>query len=525
MRKFGWTIAAFVVFVGLFAWVMTKERGRVPEKEEVLSRLITNEADVSKIEVVKYEAAPPTTPADNPAAENAEAGPTTGTPEAENAVGAGTAQPGVKTTRMSLERHGDEWWLAEPLKGLVDPETAKTMVKAIVEMKPGVGKNVKLIKEFGLSSPTMEVTVSLKSGKKVAIKLGADTPVGSKIYATISDLPGVYYIPSSFRSDLSKDAASLRDKKLARFEKDKVTGVTFTNEKGTFVLEKQGEEKQKAVWRISQPGSYKGDEWSITSAFGKVADVEAKGFGDQPNNLSLYGLDKPRAQCKLQLKDGKTIEVLVGAQTRQKVKVSDYGDTMEDKDLVYAMRKGRPEVLLVETTLFDDLNKDLMALRDKHVLSIAAADVTSMKVERREGFGFSVLRAGEDWKMQSPQTGPADKMKVEDILGSAIDMEAIEFLAKAPDLRQVGLAAPSTAVTLRLKNGKSVTLKFGDTLQVGPETQYYCQTSDSDQVYKVGDMFLRGLPSKVDELKQGAMGMPMGSENMVIPMPDANAPR
>jgi len=497
--------------------VLTNERGRVPDKEEIFRGEIARSEDISKLEVIKYEVVP--APASSSPAENAEAGPTGSV--AQNAEAGEPGAPTTRETRLTIERRGDEWYLTQPVQGLVDPDTAKNMVKAIVELKPGVRENIQPTdKEFGLDHPNMAVIAHLKGGKQVKITLGAETPVGSKIFATITDKKGLYLVPTSFKTDMDKKPEALRDKKLARFDRDKVKQVTFISDKGTVEAVKERDLKGKAQWKIVKPGSYKGDEISITSSFGKAADVEAKDWAPNPNDLKAYGLDKPRAQCRIVTEDGKTIEILVGNETTAQVKTSEYADTTESKDLVYAMRKGRPEVLMVESTLFTDLNKDLLAFRDKRIVEFTRDDVLSLKVERRQGVSFSVLRAGDEWKLQSPETATADKYKIEDLIGDLVDMEAREYIEKAPDQRTVGLAAPQAAITLRLRGGKNLTVKFGDEVSGGVEKLVYCQLSSGTQMYKVTDQVLRALPLKIDDIKQGkAPKMDIGNS-----IPGAGAP-
>lgn len=510
MKRFAWTIAALVIFVGLLVWTLTKERGRVPEKEEVFRGEIASADDLTGIEVVKFE----TQPVDEEPSEEDEdedEGEAEDEAEAKDEDKAKDKHKDkdpnkrVETKRIAMQKRGDEWYLTKPFEGLIDPDTAKSMVKAIVELKPSVNKDVNPSgKEFELDNPTLEVTASLQSGKQIKITVGVDTPVGAKLFAKISDREGLFLLPSMFKTDLDKEPDKLRDKKLARFEKDDVTRVTFVNQNGTVTAEREKKDKDKDNWNITRPARYKGDEWSITSAFGKAGEVEAKEFADKPKDLKKFGLDKPRAQCKIELKDGKVIEVAIGKQIKKKVKASEYSDTEEEKELVWAMRKGRPEVLLVETTLFDDLNKNLMALRDKHILDIERDQVMAVKVARRKGLTFAVTRAGDDWMIQTPQTGKANKTKVDDILWDLTDLEAKEYLAKAPDMKAIGLAVPSTVITLKLSGDKSIKIKFGDEVKEGAETSYYCQTSESKQVYKVGDLALKDLPEDIEALKEGA---------------------
>ena len=526
MKRFKTSLIALVVLALLLVWILTNQRGRVPEAEEVFRRDIASADDLTKIEVITFE---------EPAAdedegdEDAADGEDADTDEDVDADGTDAAGPDsadktdededkadtrkrVEKTRVTIQKRGDEWYITHPYEGLIDPDSAESMSKAVIELKPDVREDADPASaEFGLDNPTMQVSFWLRSGNQTTVTLGEDTPVGAKIYAKISGKDGLFLMGTSFKSDMGKEPDTLRDKKLARFEKEEVVKASFTTKAGTVVAEKTTKNDED-VWSVTSPGDYKGDEWAITSAFGKVSEVEAKEFGKSPKDLKRYGLDKPRAQCKIELKDGKVFEVAVGKQITKKIKASEYADTEEEKDLVYAMRKGRPEVLLVENTLFDDLNKDLMALRDKHLLDIERDDVISLKVARKKGVSFLVARAGEEWSLRSPETGPANKSKVDDILWSLTDMEAREYVGKVADLKVIGLAVPSTTITIKLKSGDTLKVLFGDQVKDEADQVYYCQTSQSDQVYKVGDLALKDLPEKVEDLKPGAEGSsdPMG---------------
>ena len=91
-------------------------------------------------------------------------------------------------------------------------------------------------------------------------------------------------------------------------------------------------------------------------------------------------------------------------------------------------------------------------------------------------------------------------------VGDLTDLEAKEYVEKAPALSSIGLAVPGTVVTLRLRGGKQLKINIGDQVKKegSEETLYYCTTSDSQQVYKVGEMVVKDLPEKAEELKEEA---------------------
>lgn len=511
MRRFAVTLLALVVFAGMLVWVLTKERGRVAHKDEVFRGEITRAEDVTGIEVVTWKDAPaePEQAEGEADAEGKAGEDSKGKTKAKDKAKAKSDKPSrVADKRLVLEKQGDEWRLVEPLKGQADPEAVDKMITAIVELKPDVQEDVSpTSEEFGLDKPELDVIATLKGGKQLKISLGKNTQVGAKIYAQISDRPGLYMVPAMFRTDLDKTPESLQDKKLARFEKDDVTGATFVGEKGTVVASREQEgtgTDKKVQWTITSPGNYRGDEWAFSSGINRIADTVAKEIIGSPKELKEYGLDKPRVRCTVQLKDGKSVEVSIGKEIKKKLPTYEGSPTEEEQDLVYAMRKGRPEVLLVEKLVLTDLDKDVMDLRDKKIIDLKKDDVLALDVKRREGLSFSAQRTGETWTLQTPEVTKAKQTKIDDILWDLTDLEAREYVDKAPDLKAIGLAVPSTVVTLKLRGKKELKINIGDKVakEGAGEPLYYCSTSESNQVYKIGEMVVRDLPEKVSDLKE-----------------------
>ena len=75
MRKFAGTIAALLVFVVLLVWVMTQERGRVPDKEELLAKEVIKAGGIVGIEAIKYDLASIVNAGKDKEEESAEASP------------------------------------------------------------------------------------------------------------------------------------------------------------------------------------------------------------------------------------------------------------------------------------------------------------------------------------------------------------------------------------------------------------------------------------------------------------------
>ena len=88
MRKFGRVIIAGAVLVLLLGWVLLKDRGRVADKDEVFGLKIEQCAAL---------------------------------------------QVKTPTLNLALRKEGDQWVLAEPVKGWADKDAAERAVKAGVK--------------------------------------------------------------------------------------------------------------------------------------------------------------------------------------------------------------------------------------------------------------------------------------------------------------------------------------------------------------------------------------------------------
>jgi len=453
--RYRYTIGAALIFVGLLAWVLVRERGRVPEKGEIFG------LDVKR--VTRLEIHPKNGPA------------------------------------VTLEKKGNQWWIMAPFKGWADKDEVERIARTICELKPDRRpEEDPNKKEYGLNEPEIVAKMWYDGGKrKVEIAIGAETPVGSQRYAKIEGHKGLFLVSSFVKTDLEKKPEDLRDKKLAHYDRDKVTKIALNNSHGSFELTSKVESEDKKTWYLTNPISTKADRWTVDTLLTRPGEVEAKAFEELPKDLSKVGLKKPAIKLVLTPQEGKPVTILVGKKVKKMVK-KEWGEGEEEKEVVYAMTEGRPELLLVEASFFDDLNKDLMGLRDKHVVEFDRDEVVGIKVQRRKGLDFTVAKRGDTWYLDAPEAGKAKQTKIDDILWDLEDLETSQFIEKPEDLKQYGLAVPQTVVTLSMRDGKKIKILFGDKTK---DNNYYCKTSESDTVYVVSDLLLSGLPEKVDDIK------------------------
>ncbi|NPV48379.1 MAG: DUF4340 domain-containing protein [Armatimonadetes bacterium] len=468
MKHHSRLIIAGLVFVGLLVWALTQERGRVPQEGEAFG---IDAKTVSKLEIT------------------------------------GSDQ------KVVLEKQGEQWMLVEPIQGYADKDATERMVRAIAELKPSGtrdeidGQRVDLKDaKFGLDKPQLTAVMTYEGRKQVTLHIGKEAPGGAEFFASIEGRDKLYMVPASLRSDLTQKPEQLRDKTVVHFEDDKVKSVSLQYADKTIAFEKRGEGTE-AKWFLTQPYEAKGDEWNCKQVVEKLSGLKAEAFApDKPLPGQDPGFAKPTIKATITLKDGKQWVVNFGAKARLKVSdssptiVTDPKATGTEKDLVYVQLESRPETLLCLDTILSDLTKTDMDLRDKRIVELKRDQVEELRVERKKGVSFTVRKSPDGWQLTAPTTGRAKTTTVDDILWDVNELEAREFLGQQENLQQYGLAIPDTTITLKVK-GQSEPVKVLVGYAKG-EDGHYARTSQSDQVYVIGDALLLDLPKTIDDLKE-----------------------
>jgi len=447
--------------VGLLAWVLLRERGRVVEKGEIFRLQIT---EVSRLEVEG------------------------------------------KNHSYTLVRQGEEWWFREPFQGLAAASEAERAVRAVAALKPLKRENQDLTKpEFGLQDPQLTVTVTYRGDRSTVIKLGQQSPIGQKIFATISQDPeALFLIDQSFLSDVDRDPETMREKKLVqKVTIDNVTQVTVQRE-AEQVTANLVPLAQETSWQIVAPRALKADKTAVEGLVTSLSYAEALEFMPYTSeNLTATGLDKPRVAVTYTLKKGEPVTVYLGKEEQRTVKTTG-STTPTPQQVVYATRSGRPEILVMNVSVLNDLNKGLLDLRDKHILpDLKKEQITSLKAQREEGLNFSVMKSGAEWQVTAPRAGKAKSSKIDDVLYALVDLQATDYAVENDpnvDLAKYGLKLPQTTLTLGVEGRSAPIVLWIGAPVPGKTERFYLRTSLAHDVYEIDGALLRDLPQKAEDL-------------------------
>ena len=183
-------------------------------------------------------------------------------------------------------------------------------------------------------------------------------------------------------------------------------------------------------WRLLVPVTARGDRSRVDETLTTLTTARVdREIESAPTRLDQYGLDKPAAAVTLRLKDGRRLELQLGAKSPTGV-------------WVYAREAGKAAVFVVSDTVLRDVPRPLSEFRDKTVLAFGARQVTAFEVVTREGM-LAVEQVDGRWRLTRPVALAADTETVTAFLDKLQSTRIKEFVAESPkSLVPYGLERP-----------------------------------------------------------------------------------
>ncbi|MCJ7610983.1 MAG: DUF4340 domain-containing protein [Candidatus Aminicenantes bacterium] len=227
-----------------------------------------------------------------------------------------TAQAGsirVKSKDINWEaaaREG-EWFLQKPVAGLAQ----KTQIEAVLNTLSGLRakdfvseqKTGPDMKKFGLDKPDFEVAVSLPpAGQNIVFLV---RKMEDKVYVTTAASNKIVQAEEQLLTDLEKKPETLREKRAAVFNAWEADQLQIRRDGLSLAVSKQ----QGGQWIFLSGESGPADDSKVETFLRQVGNLEAAELIDTPGSPASYGLDKPRAEVKIQAQaeDGKKQETVL----------------------------------------------------------------------------------------------------------------------------------------------------------------------------------------------------------------------
>jgi len=248
---------------------------------------------------------------------------------------------------IRFEKKGGTWEILHPVRSGVDSFALSRLLNRLTGLKSLrlIAESPKDLSEFGLHQP--EVTMTFRAGDQDnTLLIGYISPIEKGYYVAKGGEGKVYFISGDDKRALDRPLLELRDKKLFTLKTDLVRRVIIERKGERWVLD-----KKDGRWIFEGHEDLKIDPEKVEVFVRPTLWAEAQSFEkEDATDLKPYGLDHPRGRVRLSDEE-KTEEILYGNEA--------------PPDRIFAMLKGKPQVVTVRKRLIEDLPQTKEDLAEK----------------------------------------------------------------------------------------------------------------------------------------------------------------
>lgn len=290
---------------------------------------------------------------------------------------------------------------------------------------------------------------------------------GTTILFLVFVLLGGYVYFTEFRGKEERQKQEEAKKKAFQVDEKDITEISLTYPDRTITGVKKGEKQ----WEMTSPSGIEADpdEWQQLASNVPRIEREDTIAQNGTQDLTPFGLKDPAVKVSAKTKDGKTLEILFGAENPKKT----YN---------YAKFPNNKDVFLTASNWPKTFTKNISDLRNKKVLEFEADDIEGVKIA--EGTKeLEAQKSGDNWQLKKPIGAKADSSEISTFVSSIRFTRANGFPDPPVDAKTAGLDPPVIKITLH--DGKAKTdrvLLLGKTSEAD---KYYARDASRDVIFIV----------------------------------------
>ena len=244
--------------------------------------------------------------------------------------------------------------------------------------------------------------------------------------AVILVVLAAFYYVYEIRLGPERERADARKGRLFTAEPGDVAAVEVKRGADVLKFQREGD-----TWRMLVPVATRADRGAVDELITSVVTAKAdREIAASPASLAEYGLDAPKAEVSLTLKDGKTVGLQLGGKNPTGV-------------WVYGREDGKSAVLALPDSVLRDASRPVADYRDKTVLAFDRANVTGLDITTPEEH-LALESSDGKWALTRPAPRRADGDAVSDFLEKLGTARVKDFVAESPaSLERFGLDRPA----------------------------------------------------------------------------------
>ncbi len=238
-----------------------------------------------------------------------------------------------------LQKEGEDWSIREPVQARADRAEIRSLLSDLefARVEEFVERGAGRLKTYGLNEPSSRVDLFLGDSRaRKTLLIGKQ--VGAQFYAKDDSGEDVFRIKEDLVDKLELDLSKLRDRKMARFERDEVKRVEVKLPDREFEFARNSEDQ----WRLRTPAGHGEKSVLEYKLFWPLEDLEGKEIVDRANlDDPKYGFSEPSAEVKVVKQDDEVIEVVLGK---------------TEGEVVFGKAAADPTLYKVDKKVLEDLN-------------------------------------------------------------------------------------------------------------------------------------------------------------------------
>jgi hypothetical protein len=440
---------------------------------------------------------------------------------------------------LTAKRDEHDWQLLRPINAPADPERLEGIIAELTSLRVAEGAkgyvadNVKDLAPYGLDKPemTIEIKTSWAGGEPQVVEIGKHAPGdGGLVYARQRNQDDVVLVSGKELAELGKGKNTLRSKRVANVSPPRAAFVELHAFGRDFRLS-----RAKNGWFLIGKEREKADSSVILNLLQRLAQAQSSEFLE-PSAIKKPGLDPPVMTLKvweferaMPMPDEPAANPPAGEPSAN----LDLGYYDPAKRAQFARIAGDSTILALTKDFADALPKNVLAFRDRTLLTLSPAQVSRLTVFRQinKGSETYVLEGpssqSNHWKMTAPIAAPADDAQATQMILVLSNLRAHEYVSdKLGDGKAYGLDKPELTVTWALQPDDPTASKAAPglgTLQVGARVkngeESYATISGSSMVFTLAPDVIRPF---LEELRdhQVLSFAPDKLERIVLRWPD-----
>ncbi len=307
------------------------------------------------------------------------------------------------------------------------------------------------------------------------------------ILLLICVLVGVIYFWDTERIEEQEKQEEI-EKQLLNLEQEDIKEVTVVNEEGRFKAKKQEDR-----WRMIEPLDTEGDSTTWDSIVRNVATGEKQQvIDDEPEDLSIFGLDAP------------SLEVTVAGIDNATAQILQFGNETPTAGKYYAKIKDSSQVVTVRSSMYSNANKTLFDFRDKTIIELDNNEVQRIEISHVHFDGTLERRNEDEWLITDPYQARADEAQIRDMLNKISSAQIKQFIDENPEhLGTYGLVEPATKMVFWTGEPGKESSWAARALLLGattPNDFIYAKREGQKNVFAVGPDDFNKVPRNLDSL-------------------------